>query len=141
MNRISHSMLTLIKEYTACSVFFCDELKEKYDIPSVREILRWRRLNKIPKEGKVGDVYFSFHGVGCYFESKTDKIDIDFGSEGRVDGFDYLRLRLFWEQRAERFKDIEDEDFFKRQLETMRESGFIVCPRELPNQELCYLKK
>jgi hypothetical protein len=38
---------------------------------------------------------FSFHGFGCYFQCGQVVVDVDFGPDGRIDGFDAWRLSLF----------------------------------------------
>lgn len=85
----------LICEYSAEVAEAFRELHATY--PSV-EI---RPLNRtIPRRGTLpsGRTY-SFHGIGCLFELQDVVVDMDFGPDGRIDGFDAWRLNLFAESR------------------------------------------
>ena len=50
----------------------------------------------IPRVGELpsGRTY-SFHGIGCRFEKDDITVDMDFGPNGRIDGFDAWRLCVF----------------------------------------------
>lgn len=51
---------------------------------------------RIPRSGTLpsGRTYF-FHGIGCRFRKEGQTTDMDFGPEGRIDGFDAWRLNSF----------------------------------------------
>ena len=86
-----NSLHKLIGSYLACAFSLCKKLKDSYGLDET--ILRARRLNLIPKAGKIEDIIFTFHGIGCYFEFANGKhIDIDFGPDGSCKWFDTFRL-------------------------------------------------
>lgn len=58
-----------------------------------------------------GKFKYFFHGVGCAVHlSETDVVDFDYGSNGRIDGFDDWRLGAFVEKRKEQFPSVTPED-------------------------------
>lgn len=50
----------------------------------------------IPRRGTLpSGREYSFHGIGCRFVKDGVTTDMDFGPDGRIDGFDAWRLHLF----------------------------------------------
>lgn len=132
-------ILGLIKDYIACATYMCKLLKDNYTIDET--LLRSRRMNLIPKKGKLADgVYFNFHGGGCYFEFENGNIDIDFGPNDRCDGFDYYRLFDFLEQtKRDNYKALHDKEVFKKEFDKLISIGQIIKPEWQPNTHLFYL--
>jgi hypothetical protein len=132
------SLLNLIHDYIACSKYVCELLKEKLKNPE--RILGAYRTEGIPKEGVIGeDVYYNFHGVGCYFELPNTTIDVDFGPDGRCDGFDAHRLRDFQESFPNKYLFLTKEVFEKCFTELIL-TGVIHNPKWSPSEHLYYLK-
>jgi hypothetical protein len=67
------------------------------------------RDSRIPRRGTLpsGRIY-SFHGIGCRFEKDGIVADMDFGSDGRTDGFDAWRLHIFAESIGDEIVTIEE---------------------------------
>lgn len=76
---------------------------DAYDVVSVlrrhypyQNLLQGRRTGSIPQQGDLPEgIRFEFHGIGCLFQTASKKLDLDFGPDGRCDGFDAWRLHLF----------------------------------------------
>jgi len=136
----STDLLNLIRDYIACSKYFCATLKEFYGIHN-ESLLRARRKNLVPKEGQLPDgVYFNFHGIGCYFEFETGAIDVDFGPDDRFDGFDFERLVNFIKMsKLPKYRGISDFTDLEMQYKKAIEQKIIICPNFHPSTSLCYL--
>jgi hypothetical protein len=132
-----NSLKFLILEYNYCAEYFCKNLKDYYDCGE--DLLMARRQNLIPKEGKIENLYFNFHGVGCYFETLEDQIDIDFGPNNRNDGFDFMRLRHFLKSRLEKYNELEDENIMKLCFNLLIDKNIILKPNLEPSSHLFYL--
>jgi hypothetical protein len=92
-------ILNLIKKYQVCAKYVCDSLASYYNIGDIPLLKAYREDKIIPKNGTLPDgTFFNFHGSGCFFKFKEGEIDVDFGPEGRCDGFDLFRLQHFNEQ-------------------------------------------
>lgn len=103
-------------------------------------LLRARRINLIPKEGETLEGFkFNFHGGGCYFEFDNSRIDVDFGPNGRCDGFDSFRLYDFLQTSKLDFKDVLLEENIRTEISRLEDEGIIVQPNEYPNPALFYL--
>ncbi len=49
----------------------------------------WHATN-IPQAGKLNEVVeYQLHGIGCFIDFKTHRVDFDFGDKHRYDSFDY----------------------------------------------------
>jgi len=68
------------------------------------DLLSWRS-RRLPLSGHLDaehQHHYSFHGIGVRLRLAPDlHIDWDFGSDGRMDGFDHWRLQQFIEERPE----------------------------------------
>ncbi|MBO3270860.1 DUF6896 domain-containing protein [Hymenobacter defluvii] len=88
----------------------CNTLRDAYQLDFSR-IGQMERNTCMGRKGKIEGLIYFFHGIGCYFETKDLKIDIDFDSRGDWQGFDEWRIESFisWNYPHLHFssKDIE----------------------------------
>lgn len=134
---IKYQVLELIKEYIACARYVSGLLKEAAGNPE--NIIGAYRTTGMPKEGYLeGDIYYNFHGVGCYFELQNTKIDIDFGPGNRCDGFDLYRLEGFHLSRTEKYPELS-EVVLKEAFIELTNEGKIYNPKWAPSEHLFYL--
>src|SRR5262249_32871108 len=101
------------------------------------DLLRAWRSRVLTQDGTMpSGLKFCFHGCGCYFERGFLKIDVDFGPDGRCDGFDAWRLSLFAKENSlGRDWTFESVQAALNQLESAR---LIVRPEWLPSPHLYY---
>ncbi len=133
----------LIYDYIQCAKYMCDVLTSTYT--EEEELLRAYRLKLLPKSAEVEDLYYNFHGMGCYFEFDGGTIDVDFGPGGRCDGFDAYRLQSYLrDMPAEKqayYKSIIDPKAFQREFIYLRRLGVIFkLPGEMVYTHLYYLQ-
>lgn len=137
-------ILKLIDDYISCARYMCNAIKEEYVI-SEHSLLSAYREKKIPKEGILqNNIYYNFHGGGCYFEFDNGTIDIDFGPNGRYDGFDNYRLYDFLHAskiKSEQYQELSNEEKFKTEFESLLKENVILAPGWYPNPNLFYLKE
>lgn len=132
-------ILNLVNEYVLCADYMCNLFKDHFDLKG-EILLRARRLNLIPKEGEIEGVRFNFHGGGCFFEFQNGCIEVDFGPDGRCDGFDEFRLFDFLQSNgSNKYKSILDENLFKNEFKKLIDDNIIYCPGWYPNPGLFYL--
>ena len=93
---MTNTLLKSIYSYLDCTREMCLLLQMTFN---VNDLLAARRANAIPAQGNIEGVYYSFHGVGCYFENNVGSIDIDFGANGIL-GFDRYRLKEYLKHMA-----------------------------------------
>lgn len=64
---------------------------------------------QIPRQGNLhtGEEY-QFHGIGCWVEFATYKVDFDFDFDGKIDGFDAWRLWLIAKQFPKEFPSYQE---------------------------------
>jgi hypothetical protein len=82
---------------------------------------------------------YRFHGVGCRFEIGGRIVDVDFGPDGRHDGFDAWRL-IQYANSAFEWQGV-DQDQIESALGRLKESGAVRAPRWQPSQHLLYLSE
>jgi hypothetical protein len=142
MNIDEKQLFRLIKRYITCANYLCNVLKDEFQIND-ESLLDAYRQKKIKKEGKLLDfnITFSFHGGGCYFEFEGGTIDIDFGPNGRCDGFDSFRLFDFVETNKLLESKVFDPYILEQELKKLYEEGIILRPRLYPNPDLYYLNE
>jgi hypothetical protein len=134
---MSTNIRPLIDEYIRAADTAVQELRAAY---SSADLLKSRRNGLIPKCGLLRDgTAFSFHGVGCRFETDVGIVDVDFGPEGRVGGFDAWRLQRFAESHPD-YRALSLEDL-ERAIKELRCSGKVVQPRLAPSAHLYYLSE
>lgn len=133
----------LIDEYINCASFMCNILKDTFNIDG--SLLIARREKRIPKEGSVEGINFSFHGVGCYFEYEGGHIDVDFTDNGNCNGFDEFRLHDFVTGMAginkNDYSEILREAELKKQFDQLKTLGVIYCPQLNPSPHLYFLSE
>jgi len=77
-------------EYIGEAKTMVDQLRLSHPF---QDLLRAWRSGEVPRTGDLpGDVHYEFHGSGCIFQSPKRTVDLDFGPQGRCDGFDAWRL-------------------------------------------------
>jgi hypothetical protein len=138
------ALVRLINDYISCAKYMCNAVRDEYAIGN-HLLLGAYREKKIPKEGKLaGEISFNFHGGGCYFEFDIGTIDIDFGPDGRCDGFDQYRVYDFLktsEVRSMHYRELILEEDFKDAFEGLIQRKIISSPGWYPNPGLYYLKE
>src|SRR5205807_2697053 len=95
LDRAAQSMmLVLIHQYQSAASKAVDGLKAS---TKARDLLTEWRAGRIAQRGQLQNPkgWYQFHGVGCRFETGGLIVDVDFGPEGRHDGFDGWRLWQF----------------------------------------------
>lgn len=71
----------------------------------VRNILRLWRSKQIERCGEINhETQYELHGVGCAIHFPSESVDFDYGSGGRIDGFDVWRLYIYANDRPEQYK-------------------------------------
>lgn len=96
---------------------------------------------KIPKDGVINEIEFSFHGVGCRGIVDGLEVDFDFGPDGRIDGFDAWRLWNFATERPVAYPQFQQLKEVEAALERLARSGEIECPETHPSRHLFYLRR
>ena len=87
-----------------------------------QELLNAWRRQVIPMHGQTEDGWhYCFHGVGCRFEVDGRCIDVDFGPEGRCDGFDGWRLFICSENEAPGYQFSHQD--LNQALQTLERAG------------------
>lgn len=104
------------------------------------DLLEAYHQRKIPKEGVINGIEYSFHGVGCLGVVDGLEVDFDFGPDERIDGFDAWRLWRFVEQQPEAYPQFQRKEDVKAALERLARSDEIECPGAYPSPHLWYLK-
>ena len=104
------------------------------------DLLSARRRGKIPKDGMISGVEFSFHGVGCRGIVDGIEVDFDFGPDERTDGFDAWRLWGFAKQKPAIYPQFRQLEDVESALGMLGREGEIECPRTAPSPHLWYLR-
>ena len=70
---------------------------------------------EIAQSGVLNGKYkYFFHGIGCAVHiSKKEVVDFDYGTNGRIDGFDEWRLCGFFSSRKKKYFNVEEVDIKK----------------------------
>lgn len=128
----------LIEEYLVCAEYSCSLLKQLYS--GQETFLRAKVLRLLPKEGVIENVFYKFHGTGCYFEYTSTHIDIDFGPNNRCDGFDIFRLKDFFStiKDRKRYTKLIDDATFEQQFNELIKANIIYNPKSEPSPHLYY---
>ena len=80
---------------------------------------------------------YTFHGAGCCFEIARRTVDVDFGPDGRHDGFDAWRLGLYAETAFE-WQHLP-ADQITAGLAELQSDGLVHEPKWMPSPHLLYL--
>jgi hypothetical protein len=90
---MSQPIVELIRAYNSAAEDAVRELRSSY--PPFRDAMSLKQA-EIPRQGTLASGRtFSFHEIGCCFEKDGVEVDVDFGPNGRSDGFDAWRLHRF----------------------------------------------
>ena len=128
---------TLIREYLAAVHKVVSALRAGL---GYQNLLAAYHQRKIPKEGVINGVEFSFHGIGCWAVVDGLEVDFDFGPDSRIDGFEPWRLWRFAEQQPETYPLFRQVEDVKKAMERLERSGEIECSRAMPSSTLWYLR-
>jgi hypothetical protein len=131
-----NSLVDLINEYIDCAKYLCKSMAAYFEIKE--NLLVAYREGVIKKSGTFEGVNYSFHGIGCTFELEKDSIDVDFGPNGRCDGFDKMRLLNFLRNRQERFPNLNEVNLGE-EFQILVDQKVIFNPQYSPGKELYYL--
>jgi hypothetical protein len=140
IDKITTEVLLLIKQYISCSKYMCDALRDTYNIKE-ETLLGARRMSLLPKEGMLEEGFtYSFHGGGCYFEFENGTIDVEFGPNGRCDGFDAYRLHDFLiTSKKNEYKYISSSKEIQEAIDHLFKYKKIIQLKQYPNDNLYYL--
>jgi hypothetical protein len=131
VNQVRH----VAEEYLAMVRFMIEKLREAYRIES--DVLHSVNRHIVPREGQLNDgTEFYFHGVGCTFDAAHTTINMDFGPEGRIDGFSAGHLWQYMQDNGiETNLTLAD---VQKAIGDLVAGGEVVCPKLLPSPHLCY---
>lgn len=133
---MTNDCMLLINEYIACAKYYCQALIDAYALN--KPLLLAKNLKLIPKEGHIENAHYYFHGRGCLFQFDNGEIDVDFGPEGRYDGFDKHRLISFLEYRKKIYNELTEKEFNRQFDNLINEKQIIKHPLEV-DDHLYYL--
>lgn len=125
----------MIDEYVSCVRACVSILQEHFGSTN---LLIDSREGRIPKRGKIADVTFMFHGVGCTIDTASSSVNFDFGPDGAVGGFDAYRLSRFAKSLPPSHDSAPTEDDFQRCLARLQQQGKVIAPRLDPSPYLLY---
>jgi hypothetical protein len=132
---MTRSIYNLIRYYIETSGGLAAKVRQQFGEDN---LLRGWRSGAIPQEGTTSSgVAFRFHGVGCEFTSQQATIDIDFGPDGRCDGFDAIHIWRFANANAPNETWTTDE--IAAEIERLTKEGVIACPGWNPTPRFYYL--
>ena len=126
-------LLHLIDEYLKFVRQAVSELVTRY---GRKDLLRAWHSRAIPKRGRAGGVAFDFHGVGCYFVVDKVEVNMDFGPDDRIDGFDAWRLHQFARQRPS-FAGYSLADI-EAGLDVLLQRGVVEKPGKIASEHLYF---
>jgi len=105
------------------------------------DILAWRSCG-LSRTGYLDSKHqhdYFFHGIGCRVGLGPElHIDWDFGHDGRMDGFDVWRLKLFLQERPE-LQRVLPLDTLERSFDEAIRDGAIASPWRAEHDSLYYL--
>lgn len=123
-------LLRLISDYQA-AVSRAVELIVASGIQRPASNTSWADLD-IPQKGKLnGQIRYYKHGYGCAVHFSDEAVDFDFGSNGKIDGFDAWRLLGFAGARLRGYgfssdKELKDAFNTAAQCGHLRFSGYLL---------------
>jgi hypothetical protein len=91
-----HQLFTYVEEWVGHADRLCNHLRDTFQLDFTR-VPRIDRNQRMGMRGEVDGIRFSFHGIGCYFETEGLQLDVDFDTHGDWKGFDLQRLQTFIE--------------------------------------------
>lgn len=129
------SLAALIDEYLAAVRRCVSALRREL---GTNDLLRGVVSGSHPRSGQLADgTRYFFHGVGCEFEGPDLSVDVDFGPEGRMDGFDAWRLCQFANE-VDAAAELRDPGAVEAALRRMEEAGIVARPNLAPSPHLYY---
>lgn len=139
-NEEQRVFFTLIKEFIACAKYSCELFKEIYN-GEEPYLYAYRALKKLPKDGYINNVYFNFHGGGCYFEYEDSGlcIDVEFDENDNCDGLNCFRLFSFINSKEGKNNYFKSESDVKRLFDQFVELGILVKKKTRFDSKLYYL--
>jgi hypothetical protein len=139
-NEKKHLIIEAISKYILCADYMCKLLKDEFGIVDEPLLMAYRQ-KMLPKTGYLNELTnFDFHGAGCYFEFEGGSIEIDFGPNGRCDGFDAYRIHDFINSTLKWDNLIElTQENIAIYLEELFNEGIIMKFGLYPNPDLYYL--
>ena len=88
------ALFRCIEEWVRQADQLCSALREAFRLDFTR-IGRLERNLCMGRQGQRNGIAYSFHGIGCYFETNNLRLDVDFDSRGDWQGYDLWRLQSF----------------------------------------------
>ena len=131
-------LLSLIRDFRIAVAATVAQLQQEL---GEDDLLGGWRQHRYPQGGPLRDgAKYQFHGIGCCVTRNDLDVDFDFGTDGRIDGFDAWRLYRFAEQRPESYPHLQEWDAVEGGLEMLLRSGIAVASEDNRNQ-LVYLNE
>ena len=127
----------LIQRYQQAALQATSLLRERF---GGVDLFAAYRAGLIPEQGELSEMAgwtYKFHGGGCYFKMGDTKVDVDFGPDCRVDGFDAGRLLRFAQETLG--NQAFDYSLLRSELRLMCEQGELLYPELPPNSHLYFL--
>lgn len=142
-NKYVNKTHELIYDFIQCAKYVCGIFEDMYTESVIP--LRAYTMKLIPKSDTIDGILYNFHGIGCYFEFNGGAIDVDFGPDGRHDGFDKDRLKFYLSEmplnKKEYYKSILEEDKLTREFNYLIKGDIIgKLEGEVRGSHLYYLK-
>jgi hypothetical protein len=126
----------LIQEYQKAAMELTALMQETY---GVQDLFLAYRNAELPLSGvlqKPDKGTYKFHGGGCYLKLGRQRVDIDFGPNGAVDGFEAGKLLRFSQETLN--SNLFTYESLRNALREMLEGGELVYPEAPPNRQLYF---
>lgn len=139
-NDATDRLLTLIAAYKQAAAEAVKSLQATFGISDPLEAYHEKRIAKsgiLDAHGIRG--HYDFHGVGCRFKVNKKSVDVDFGPDGRHDGFDVWRLHWFVVENRDMDPIFKRSNSLERAFEKLVRSKTIVRPNWKSSPHLYYL--
>lgn len=131
-------VLQLIVDYRRAVRVGIDALRATSAIDG--DLIAGWRGGLVPRVGRLSSPSgrYTFHGVGCRFEIARRVVDVEFGPNGRHDGFDAWRLAAYAESAFEWHALTAVS--IERGLHALERGGVVYRPVWDPSPHLYYLQ-
>jgi hypothetical protein len=131
-------VLELIADYQRAARALVGALRQ---LAQTDDLLSAWHSGRIAESGRMEllKARYRFHGVGCRFEIGGRIVDVDFGPDGRHDGFDAWRL-VEYANSAFEWQGMDQEQI-ESALNRLKASGAVRAPQWPPSQHLLYLSE
>jgi hypothetical protein len=133
-------VLPLIRDYQAAVAAAAAAFRAHLDLDHP---MHWREhgMSKSGLFGPGNRYTYAFHGPGCTFSDRGQEVDFDFGANGRMDGFDAVRLWHFADERPRQYRAFVDRRQLVAVLADAEARGLLHAPYKDRGDELYYLKR